>query len=94
MLFFFILSYNEVGDFMLERLSNYVEDNTFCFTLYDNKIHILNFKRIITLEENYISFSSQKQKINITGNNFMLKKLLQNEMLITGTIIKIEVSNE
>ena len=79
---------------MLERVYEYVKDNEFRFTIYDNKIHIINYKRIITLEDNYISFYSPKNKISITGINLSLVKLLDNEMLIKGTITKIEVSNE
>lgn len=79
---------------MLERVYEYVNDNEFRFTVYDNKIHIINYKRIITLEDNYISFYSPINKISITGNNLSLVKLLDKEMLIKGTIIKIEVSND
>jgi len=79
---------------MLERVYEYVKDNEFRFTVYDNKIHIINYKRIITLEDNYISFYSPINKISITGINLSLVKLLDKEMLIKGTITKIEVSND
>ena len=79
---------------MLERVYEYVNDNEFRFTVYDNKIHIINYKRIITLEDNYISFYSPINKISITGNNLSLVKLLDKEMLIKGSITKIEVSND
>lgn len=79
---------------MLERVYEYVKDNEFRFTVFDNKIHIINYKRIITLEDNYISFYSPNNKISITGNNLSLIKLLDKEMLIKGTITKIEVSND
>ena len=79
---------------MLERVYEYVNDNEFRFTVYANKIHIINYKRIITLEDNYISFYSPINKISITGNNLSLVKLLDKEMLIKGSITKIEVSND
>jgi sporulation protein YqfC len=79
---------------LLERVYEYVKDNEFRFTVFDNKIHIINYKRIITLEDNYISFYSPNNKISITGNNLSLIKLLDKEMLIKGTITKIEVSND
>ena len=79
---------------MLEKVYEYVNDNEFRFTVYDNKIHIINYKRIITLEENNISFYSPNNKISIVGRNLSLIKLLDKEMLIKGQISKIEVFND
>ena len=79
---------------MLERINNYINDQEFRYTIYENKIHILNFKRIISLENNSISFQGPKQKITIIGNNFIVSKLLNEEMLVMGTIEKIEVRND
>ena len=50
---------------MLDRLTNYINDNTFRFTVYENTIHIINYKRILILEEDKISFQSKNQKIKI-----------------------------
>ena len=79
---------------MLDRLTNYINDNTFRFTVYENTIHIINYKRILILEEDKISFQSKNQKIKIEGEGLILKKILNQEMLITGKIYKIEVSYE
>ena len=79
---------------MLNQISNYIQNKAFYFTVYENKIHIQNYQRIISLEENYLSFTTQNKKINISGNNFILKKLLDKELLISGNIHKIEVINE
>lgn len=79
---------------MFKSISNYINDNTFRFTIYEDKIHIINFKRIISLENNYISFLSTNKKIIIEGNNLVLNKLLDKEILIKGNINKIEVINE
>ena len=79
---------------MLDRIHNYVNDDEFRFTVYENKVHILNFKRIISLEDNYISLQSRHKKITIYGMNLVLNKLMDQEMLVTGIISKIEVGNE
>ena len=79
---------------MLDRLTNYINDNTFRFTVYENTIHIINYKRILILEEDKISFQSKNQKIKIEGEGLILKKILNQEMLIIGKIYKIEVSYE
>lgn len=83
-----------MGDKMLERVENYIKDKDFRFTVYENKIHIINYKRIITLEEDTIYLQSQNKKIRMIGTNFILKKIVDNEMLIVGNISKIEVEND
>ena len=94
MLFFTSHSYNFLGDNMLERMNHYLNDEEFRFTYFEDKIHIINYKRIIVLEDNYISFQSKNKMITIIGNNLILNRLLNNEMLISGKIIKIEVKND
>ena len=79
---------------MLNRLTNYINDNTFRFTVYENTINVINYKRILILEEDRISFQTKNQKIKIEGEGLILKKILNQEMLITGKIYKIEVSYE
>ena len=79
---------------MSNFISNYINDKEFRFTVYDNKIHIINFNKIITLEDNYISILSSNKKINIKGSNLVLVKLLDNELLIKGSISNIEVLND
>ena len=78
---------------MLENLRNYIEDNKFKITIYDNQIDILNYTRIISLENNYISIKSNTKKIIIRGNNLKPEKILDKEMLVKGNITSIEVDN-
>jgi len=79
---------------MFNRMNQFLKDTEFRFTVYENRIHIINYHRIISLEDNYISIQSQKEKIKIQGSNFILLKLLDNEMLMKGSIKKIEVEND
>lgn len=76
---------------MFNRINNYINDNEFRFTIYEDKIHIINFQKIISLEEDYISILNNNKKITIKGTNLKLNKLLEKEILIKGNILKIEV---
>ena len=78
---------------MLERISNYVNDREFRIVFYGDKVHIINYQKIISLENNYISIISNNKKLSITGSNLVLNKLLDNEMLNTGIITKLEVKD-
>ena len=79
---------------MFKYISNYINDKEFRFTVYEDKIHIINFNKIITLEDNYISLLSNNKRISIKGFNLVLVKLLDNELLIKGKITSIEVLND
>ena len=56
--YFYKKSYIYNGDIMLDKIYDYVSDNEFKFTIYEDKIHVVNYKRIISLEDDYISFQS------------------------------------
>lgn len=79
---------------MLERVNQYIYDKEFRFTVFDNRIHIINFKRIIVLEEDLVLLQSNQKKIRIVGTRLVLNKLLDHEMLLMGNIQKIEVEND
>lgn len=78
---------------MFSRLSNYINNDKFSLTITDNMLHIINYKRILSLDEEYISVITDNKKINIKGDKLIPQKLLDNEILIIGKIKNIEVVN-
>ena len=40
---------------MLRKVYEYIKDNEFRFTVYDRKIHIVNYKQIISLKNTCVS---------------------------------------
>lgn len=75
---------------MLKKVYEYIKDEEFRFTVYKNKIHVINYKKIITLKNDFISIMGDFN-INIFGNNLVLKRLMDKELLIIGTIYNVEV---
>jgi len=55
---------------------------------------IENYKGILEYEELYIRINTYIGVINITGNNFNLKNLNEDDILITGVFEKIELEGE
>ena len=78
---------------MLEKISNFINDKEFRFTIYENQIHIINYKKIISLEDDKIIIQGNQKIINIKGNNFKLEKLLNEELLCIGQIQRIELQD-
>ena len=77
-----------------DSLNNYINDKEFRINLYKDKINVINYRKIVSLEENNISILSANKQIIINGNNFKLIKILENELLIKGNLTNIEVLNE
>ena len=79
---------------MFNRINNFIKDNEFIINLFEDKIYIKNYQRLVTLENNYISLYTNKKKIIIKGKNMNLNKILYKELLIIGEFVSIEVIDE
>ena len=79
---------------MLRRVYEYVKDEEFRFTVFNDRIHIVNYKKINTLNSDYILIESYDRRIGIKGNNLVLNKMLDREILVIGNVKSIEVIYE
>ena len=79
---------------MLRRVYEFVKDEEFRFTVFNNRIHIINYKKINTLNSDYILIESDDRRIGIKGNNLVLNKMLDREILVIGNVKSIEVIYE
>ena len=75
---------------MFKDLREYIMENEFKITILKNKINIINYDRIINLTDNEVSLKVENTKIKVYGNNLMLNKLLDREILLTGKVSKVE----
>lgn len=76
---------------MFRRVYEYVKDEEFRFTIYSDRIHIINYEKINTLNSDYILIEGIDRKISIKGKNLVLNKLVEKEVLIIGEVNNIEV---
>lgn len=75
---------------MLEILKNYLRGEEYYIILYSNFIYIYNYKEIIKFTDNFISLKLEQMKVNIYGTNLLITKLESKELLIKGSILKVE----
>lgn len=80
--------------FLLDKLYNFINNSKYKLTIYDRGFHIINYDKLINIDDNYISFVADKKRIVIKGNNLLLKKILNKELLVEGIINSIEVNND
>lgn len=76
---------------MFKGITSYIKDNEFKINIYHNKINIVNYLDIISLEDSRVSIRYSEGNIVIKGKNLLVKKLLDQEILITGSIKVIEM---
>ena len=78
---------------MIKKIKNYLVDDKFTINIIDDKINIVNYTDIISIENERISVSNNDKIIVIKGKNLTLNKLLEKEILITGIIKLISWSD-
>ncbi len=75
---------------MFERVKEYIKDDEFRLVLFSDRVYIINYLEILTLNNKRISINNGNNLIVIKGEDLVLNKLLDKEILITGKILTIE----
>jgi len=73
-----------------ENLKNFLFDLDDFITIYENHLHVFNFKKLNKLSDEEIILSLAKAEIIIKGNNLKIKIMTKQELLINGQIMKVE----
>ena len=76
---------------MLRNLINYVKDDDYLIGVYSNKVYIYNYKKIIDLDNSYITIDLGSKRIKIKGKNLNVNKLENNEILINIEVEGLEI---
>lgn len=77
---------------MLNRIKDYINDKEFRMTIFTDRIHIINYLQILSIEDERVAFLTNKGRIIIKGSNLCLNKLLDDEVLVSGFVSNIEVN--
>lgn len=72
-------------------INKYLLENDFKMVLTDNYIDILNYQEVSLFDDNRIIIKNKNGIITIFGNNLIISKWMDNEILISGEVIKIEL---
>lgn len=74
----------------MHRLNTYLKDDNFKLNINNNHLYIDNYINIDTLNDNKIVLKCSKFLIVIEGTDFVIKKLIDKEILLTGEISNIK----
>ncbi|MGM9849766.1 MAG: YabP/YqfC family sporulation protein [Bacilli bacterium] len=76
---------------IVKRARNYLLDEMFNMRVLKNKIDICNYETIGYLDNDLIIINYDSGEIKIKGENLVVSKLLNDEILISGEIKNIEM---
>lgn len=79
---------------MFRNLREYINETELKITILENRVNVMNYDRIRNITDKEISFTKGKNRIKIIGKDLKLNKLLDQEVLIIGNILKVELINE
>lgn len=71
-------------------IRKYIVEEEFKIIIFKNKISIQNYKEIGSIEDEKIIIRHDDGVLIILGKSLSIKKLLEEELLISGEINKIE----
>ena len=77
---------------LIRMIDNYVNDKEYSMIYKNNTLNIINYSKIIDFSSKIISIAYKDNIYYIEGNNLVISKMLEEEILITGDINKITFS--
>ena len=75
---------------LFDNLDRYLIDKNYKIIIKENIINIINYKEIKDFSSTKIEITSSLGKTIITGENLVVSKMQDNEVLITGKIKMIQ----
>ena len=75
-----------------DRINNYLNDNEFRVTVFANKIDIINYTSILDFSSTEISVKVNNKMVIVTGDDLVISKMYDDELLIKGKINNIKIT--
>lgn len=75
----------------LNKIRDYVLEEKFKIIYLDKKIDIVNYIKVEHFDSNLITVSYKDGYVNVIGTKLVIKRLLKDELVISGHIEKIEL---
>ena len=74
---------------LLRKIDNYINEREFSIIYKNNKLNVVNYTKILDFSSSLISFKYIDKIYQIEGENLVISKMMENEILIEGIINKI-----
>lgn len=77
---------------LIRMFDDYINDKKYSMIYKDNGLDIINYTKIIDFSSSLISIKYDDKIYYIEGNNLVISKMMDDEILITGNITSITFS--
>ena len=74
---------------LIRKIDNYINDKDIKIISTDNYVYITNYVKILDFDSNNIDIGLSNYNLLIKGNNLVINKMYDNELLIKGKIESI-----
>ena len=75
----------------MKKIKEFINSNKLKLNYIENKLNVVNYDEIVLLTEKKIILLKDTKTVTIKGENLTLLKLLEEEILINGSIQTIEL---
>lgn len=76
---------------MLKNIFEVIKDKKIKVILDKEEIYIKNYNKIIDFKDNYLEIDCTKFLLKVTGKELLINEMMDNDVLITGIINKVEL---
>lgn len=71
---------------MINNIREFLEDKKYYIDIYDNKLHIFNYKKLIKLSDTEMIIEIENFLLKINGINLKIIQMEKQELLIVGSV--------
>ena len=77
---------------LIDKLNGYLFEKDYKITIKDNYLNITNYDEIVDFSLTKIILRCQTKKIVLEGKNLIIVKMLDDEVLVKGTITNLNIN--
>ena len=77
-----------------DNFKNFLFDLENFISIYENNLHVFNYTKLDKLSDKEIIIVLENKTVIISGINLKIKQMTKQELLIKGTILKVEFKYE
>ena len=76
---------------MVDNIKNFLYDQKYFISFFDNSIHVFNYIDLIELTTTKIVLKLELFNVVIKGKNLKVKQMVEKELVVTGEIYSVEL---
>ena len=76
---------------IINNLKDFLIDKEYYIDIFDNKLHVYNYIKLLKLNENIVELKFEKFILEIKGENIKIIEMDNHEILVSGIIDNVRI---